>query len=558
MHNLEAALPNNFSGCIGPGSGSSTAGASSSTTSKRTLGCPGQSGPMYCVDIAESWLAAGGESPSVRTWDFTRAAEAAARAAAARASRGSSKRAAKVRKAAASGAAGAGSSSGTSGAAAAAGSKGQSGKKANRSDKAAGGISNAVASTSAAVGVAGSSAHGASAACADGSGSSSRLPRGLLAAAAAAASNAANTLSNTLPDTGAAGSSSKADRFHKLQSRRSSSKQLLQQDCAGSSAVAAGQQPGASASAPAEPAGSLGEAGAAASSSVAASSTSGHHARRSSKQRANSSSGGSSSNKGTNGGSSYGSSPSSRWQQHNAGSSCSGGGSYHGGCGTSPVQHGVWCGGTSPPVGSSRLHHTSSGRRGSNSGQGPLQQAGGRSGIPIPAARQSQPQHRLSGVHAETTAGSYEQGWHPHAASPTGVEAGTSPCYTAAAAQHARGPRADAHAGFAGDRCSAYQVGLCTDADGSLVGPSAARYHVPFSSSYPSAAQGPGPWLVPGSSPRYEVWGTTLRIAAATNCDKRLAIKRPEGAARKSSDGGAAGAVEGYAPVTVASGSISN
>jgi hypothetical protein len=66
---------------------------------------------------------------------------------------------------------------------------------------------------------------------------------------------------------------------------------------------------------------------------------------------------------------------------------------------------------------------------------------------------------------------------------------------------------------------------------------------------------------VPGSSPRYEVWGTTLRIAAATNCDRRLAIKRPEGAARKIVDGGAAGAnvVGGEeAPITLVSGSISN
>jgi hypothetical protein len=54
MHNLEAALPNNFSGCVGPSSGSSatltSSGNSSSTASaKRTLGCPGQSGPLYCV-----------------------------------------------------------------------------------------------------------------------------------------------------------------------------------------------------------------------------------------------------------------------------------------------------------------------------------------------------------------------------------------------------------------------------------------------------------------------------------------------------------------------------
>jgi hypothetical protein len=57
------------------------------------------------------------------------------------------------------------------------------------------------------------------------------------------------------------------------------------------------------------------------------------------------------------------------------------------------------------------------------------------------------------------------------------------------------------------------------------------------------------------------VWGTTLRIAAANNCDRRLAIKRPEGATRNGVDGGAAGVhVNGgeEAPITLVSGSISN
>lgn len=93
MHNLEAAVPNNISTC-------GVANGHSSSMARRSLSCPGHGGgPMYCVDIAESWLAAGGESPTIRMWDFTKGAEAAARAAAARAARNNAKRA-KQRKAA--------------------------------------------------------------------------------------------------------------------------------------------------------------------------------------------------------------------------------------------------------------------------------------------------------------------------------------------------------------------------------------------------------------------------------------------------------------------------
>jgi hypothetical protein len=88
--------------------------------------------------------------------------------------------------------------------------------------------------------------------------------------------------------------------------------------------------------------------------------------------------------------------------------------------------------------------------------------------------------------------------------------------------------------------------------------PAPAAYQVSFSSSYPSAAQGPGPWLVPGSTPRYEVWGTTLRIAAATNADKRLAIKRPEAAARRSGDGAATSSRAAEAEEGLVAGSFSN
>lgn len=46
-------------------------------------------GPAYCVDLADQWLAAGGQGDVIKTWDFTGALEAEARATAAKAARNS-------------------------------------------------------------------------------------------------------------------------------------------------------------------------------------------------------------------------------------------------------------------------------------------------------------------------------------------------------------------------------------------------------------------------------------------------------------------------------------
>lgn len=51
----------------------------------RQLQAPG--GAAFCVDLADCWVVCGSESETVRTWDFSRAAEVANRAAAAKASR---------------------------------------------------------------------------------------------------------------------------------------------------------------------------------------------------------------------------------------------------------------------------------------------------------------------------------------------------------------------------------------------------------------------------------------------------------------------------------------
>ena len=58
-------------------------------TNRRSFNPSG--GAQYCVDISEGWLATGGESNVVRTWDFTAAADMAARAAANKAARNSRK-----------------------------------------------------------------------------------------------------------------------------------------------------------------------------------------------------------------------------------------------------------------------------------------------------------------------------------------------------------------------------------------------------------------------------------------------------------------------------------
>jgi hypothetical protein len=519
----------------------------------------------------------------VRTWDFTRAAEAAARAAAARAGRGSSKRAAKLRKAAAAGTAAAtGLGQAT---AAQPGSKGcGAGKKGPKSSRTVSGNSSSSAVVASNCTAASSSIHGPApaaavtmqgpgGACRSSSSSVSRLPRGLLAAAAAAApiASAAGSLSSTPPG----GVSSRADRFHKLHSRRSSRQAGTQGNISNGSSAGGGSSSGATtADTTAADADDCGLHTAAASSSKGGSSSgSGRDAGR-----------GSSGHKGSNHGSSnsYGSSPQAGlpyWhglQQQQPGSA-----------GSSPAQHGVWLGGSSPPVGSSRLHTPSgnSSRRQSNSSGAGVQQqqpagvGAGAWGIPIPAARRSsqQQQQRRSGCYGDAAAsGSFEHGgWVAYGASPSAVaDVATSPSYPCPAAHQGRGGRRAAAAPAGAEGC--YQQGSTSTnhqdsrgrAGASAAPAAAAPYFVPFSSSYPSAAQGPGPWLVHGSSPRYEVWGTTLRIATATNGDRRLAIKQPEGHSRKSCDGGrgddsssparGASPTGGGTSVTLAAGSISN
>lgn len=65
---------------------------SHSSASRMRKQLQAHSSPAYCVDLSDQWLACGGESEVVRTWDFNKGAEVAERARASKAARQAARR----------------------------------------------------------------------------------------------------------------------------------------------------------------------------------------------------------------------------------------------------------------------------------------------------------------------------------------------------------------------------------------------------------------------------------------------------------------------------------
>lgn len=451
MHNVEQALPNNLQ------SGTTASSSSSSTSSitRRNLNCQGQGGgPMYCVDIADSWLASGGESSTIRLWDFTKAAEAAARAAAGRAARNSTKRAKQRRAAAA-----AAGETGTVGRRGGAGSS-TDGCKASSS----GLIGAAAANNAGCTGGAGTSRAAAAgpAAAADNStssGSSSmtgssdtgrlKKPKGMLAVAAAAAKM------STLSDGHRSHEHvAQQDRYHRMQHAHVT-RQHQQQNTAAADRLA---QP------------ELESANARSSNSQPRICYS--HGYQSQAQG---------------------------YRGH-----CPRG--YHGGyiphvagaCGSSPHQHfGHWANG---PHGGSPQQHSY--------GVSPpcaWQQFGGRPNRYPSSARQ---QHRATS--SQATKHNHRTAQRPASRqiSISGEEEAGVPIRSSITSRSSQ--RVPAAGSSSAVGVPAVESGDSSGGEGALrsatspcIGTAGCSYTIPFSSSYPSAMQ-TGPWLVMGSSPRQD------------------------------------------------------
>uniref|UniRef100_A0A383VA13 Uncharacterized protein n=1 Tax=Tetradesmus obliquus TaxID=3088 RepID=A0A383VA13_TETOB len=473
MHNYEAAAPTN------PGSSSSSSSSSGALLSRRSLSCPGHTGPLYCVDIADAWLAAGGESPAVRTWDFSKAAEAAARAAAAKAVRNSAKQAAKQRRAA--------KASGND--AAAGGGRGtnnsRSGGRSSSKKGHAAGSSQQAAAAAAAAGAAAAGTAGTA-----GNSSSSSRPRGLLAAAAAAA-KASEAVS--LP----AAAAGTADRYHRMQHSRGQQRQ--QHSGIGSS--------------------NGGGSGSAGHAPI----PTGHYQHHSSQHHHRGSSGSTNSygsspqqqqqqqqqqqhyaqgNRSSSSPQQYGSSPQQQQQQqHWYGRYSSSPQHYgsspqqqhgHGRYSSSPQQQQHWTG-SSPPSSSNRWQHANNYRGQSTAGHQQQHKgaagsrnsfratsSGGQTGIPIPAAGSARGSSGLSRLAAAGSSSSRAAAGHL----PNALKGSIA------------NPASDSNGG-----CS---DGGCGSPASAAVAAAALCYRCEFSSSFPAATQ-PSPWLAAGSSPRFEV-----------------------------------------------------
>lgn len=472
MHNVEQSLPNNLH------QGTTAAPSANSNMTRRNLNCPGQGGgPMHCVDIAESWLAAGGESPTIRIWDFTKAAEAAAKAAAARAARNSAKRV-KQRKAAA--AAGEGSKASKRGGriSSSTGRKGGEivvGVESTAAD--AGSSRTAAAGTAAAVGPS-SSAAAASGLDAAGCSSSSKKPKGLLAAAAAAA-KAANSTEGL--SSGSHTGSQAAHRYHRMQHAHVArqQQQQRQQACVGDGSTQ--QWP--------EPSGAKGK-----------------HVLHHHKQGYQHSNGYHQSSQG-----SYGHSPRAVYGPYGTSPQCAGsyGSSpqYAGSYGSSPQQyHHQWPAGAygsspqqqwygaSPPygwhncAGSTGRGYASPWQSQRKAGKGSRHYGdAGQHQAATPDSTRRSTDEGVAGVPIPSCSSRHQ----------SRQAAGDCSVCDGASSSPFKGPAATA---VVESSCS---EGGCQMSASPSTATAGCSYRVPFSSSYPSASQ-TGPWLVTGMSPRYD------------------------------------------------------
>eukprot|EP00878_Enallax_costatus_P004696 GHUV01004944.1.p1 GENE.GHUV01004944.1~~GHUV01004944.1.p1 ORF type:complete len:937 (+),score=344.31 GHUV01004944.1:194-3004(+) len=479
MHNLEQALPNNLQ--TGSAAGSSFSGTNSSMA-RRNLNCQGHGGgPMYCVDIADSWLASGGESPTIRLWDFTKAAEAAARATAARAARNSSKRA--MQRKAAEAAAGEGGKAGRRGgdSSSAAGGRAGSSKTGCTAAAAGGGGggnggSGAGSSRAAAAGSAAavdySSSNSSMAAGGASSSDSSQVkkPKGMLAVAAAAAKTAASSNRQQNDEQAVA----PADRYHRMQHAHVARQQ--QQQVAVADAADQPEQPSATARGKVS-----------------------HGKSRTSKQRGHHSNG----YHGHVQGYSHGQTPGGYHDGY------SGSPQFMGGYGSSPhQQYYNW---SSRPHGGSPQQHWY-GASPPLAWQHPSGRPGG-----YPASGQQQ--HRSASSRGTNTCStSQPQASSRQTSTSSGEMVGVPIPKNTPGSSH-RNPAAGPRSAVSG---AAAEGGDSSGGDGTLglsASPCAATagcsYRVPFSSSYPSATQ-TGPWLVTGSSPRYDIVVGPAGIAASS------------------------------------------